>query len=91
MWFLEASCVLEVGLENPKELREFDDDYPLTSDWIKIKNDMLFKFQLMIADFYNIPIGNAKELVPTWSRHQNQARCHKKFSRNTSKKSHINT
>ena len=25
---------------------------------------MLFNYQLKIADFYNIPIGNAKKLVP---------------------------
>ena len=25
---------------------------------------MLFNHQLKIADFYNIPIGNAKKLVP---------------------------
>ena len=27
---------------------------------------MLFKYQLVIADFYNIPIGNVKKLVPNF-------------------------
>ena len=48
-------CVLEVDLEYPKELRELHNDYPLTPDKIESKREMLFDYQLKIADLYNIP------------------------------------
>ena len=34
-------CVFEVDLEYPKELRELHNDYPLASDKIEIKTEML--------------------------------------------------
>ena len=40
-------------------------DYPLAPDKIEIKKEMS-KYQLMISDFYNIPIGNVKKLVPNF-------------------------
>ena len=51
-------CVLEVDLKYPKELRELHSDYPLAPDKIEIEKEMLSKYQLNIADLYNIPIGN---------------------------------
>ena len=57
-------CVLEVDLEYPKELRELYNDYPLPPDKIEIKWEMLSEYQLKIADWYNLPFGNAKKLVP---------------------------
>ena len=57
-------CVLEVDPEYPKELRELHNDYPLAPDKIEIKREILSKYQLKIADLYNIPIGNVKKLVP---------------------------
>ena len=51
-------CVLDVDLECPKQLLE------LQNDKTEIKRDMLSKYQLMISDFYNILIGNVKNLVP---------------------------
>ena len=59
-------CVLEVDLEHPKELRELGSDYPLALDKIEIKRKMLSDYQLKTADWYNIPIGNAKKLVPNF-------------------------
>ena len=59
-------CVLEVHLEYPKELDELHNDYPLTQDKLEIKR-MMSSYQLKIADFYNIPIGNVKNLVPNFS------------------------
>ena len=56
-------CVLEVDLEYPKELPELHNDYPLGPDKIEIERDMLFEYQLKIADLYNIPTGNVKKLV----------------------------
>ena len=56
-------CVLEVDLEYPKELHELHNDYPLASDKIEINVKRLSRYQLKIADFYNVPIGNVKKLV----------------------------
>ena len=45
-------------------LRVSHNDNPLAPDKIEIKKEMLSKNQLMISDFYNIFIGNAKTLAP---------------------------
>ena len=52
------------NLEYPKELCELHNDYSLAPDKIEIKREMLSNYQIKIADFYNIPIGNVKKLVP---------------------------
>ena len=57
-------CVVEVDLEYPKELRELHNDYSLALDKIEIKRELLFEYEQIIADLYNIPIGNVKKLVP---------------------------
>ena len=57
------SGVLEVVLEYPKELCELHSDYPLATDKIGIKRDMLSSNQTKIADFY-ISIGTIGKLVP---------------------------
>ena len=57
-------CVLKVDLEYPKELHELHNDYPLAPDKMKIRREMLSEYQLKIADFYNVPIGKVKQLVP---------------------------
>ena len=59
-------CVLEVGLEYPKELHEVHSDYPLAPDKIEIKKEVLSEYQLKIADLYNIPTGNVRRLVPNF-------------------------
>ena len=41
-------------------------DYPLAPDEIKIKMEILSKYQLRIDDFYNILIGDVKKLVPNF-------------------------
>ena len=51
-------CILKVDLEYSKELRKLHNDYSLAADRIEVKRDMLSDYQLKIADFYNIPIGN---------------------------------
>ena len=38
--------------------------YPLATDKIEIKKEMLSFYQLKIADLHNIGIGNVKKLVP---------------------------
>ena len=57
---------LEVDLEYPKELHQLHNDYPLAPDKIEIKEEMLSNYQLQIADFYDIPIGNVTKLVPNF-------------------------
>ena len=49
---------LEVNFEYPEELGELHNDYPLAPDRIEIKIEMLPDYQIKIADFYRIPIGN---------------------------------
>ena len=49
-----------------KKLWELHNNYTLVPDKIAIKREMLSNYQLKIADFYNIPIGNVKRLVPTF-------------------------
>ena len=56
--------VLKVDLEYPKELCKLQNDYTLVPDKTEIKRKMLSKYQLKIADFYNISFGNVKKLVP---------------------------
>ena len=60
---MSKDCVIEFCLEYPKELHEIHNNYPLASDKIEIKKKILFSHQLKIGDFFNIPIGNVKNLV----------------------------
>ena len=53
-------CVLVADLEYPIELCE------IALEKIKIKREMLSRYQLMIADFRNIPFGNVKKLTPNF-------------------------
>ena len=62
--YSSKGCVLEIDFVYPKELRELHYDYPLVPDKIEIKKEMLSKYQLTMADFYNILIDNVKKLVP---------------------------
>ena len=52
-------CVLEVELEYSKDLRELHNNYPLAPDIKKLK---LSYYQVKIAYFYNILIGNVKKI-----------------------------
>ena len=54
--------VLEVDLEYPKKLRGLHNGYPIASDKIEIKREMLFDYPLKIASLYNITIGNVKKI-----------------------------
>ena len=55
-------CVLEFDLEYIKELHK---DYPLAPDKIEIKRVSCLTTN-KIADLYNIPIGNLKNLDPNF-------------------------
>ena len=56
-------CVFDVDLEYWKQLYELNNNYPLAPDKIEIKRKMLSEYQLKIADWYNIPTGNVKQLL----------------------------
>ena len=51
-------------LKYPKKIGELNNDYTFAPGNVEIKEKMLPKNQLMIADLYNVPIGNVKILVP---------------------------
>ena len=44
------------------KLQELHNDYPLATDDIEIKRQILSKYQLLIADFYNIPTDYVEKL-----------------------------
>ena len=52
-------CVLEVDLEYPTELRELQNNYPLATDKIRIKREVLSDYLLKIANLYSIPIADS--------------------------------
>ena len=58
--------VLKVYSGYLKELHGLPKDYPLVPDKIEIKKEILSNYQLNIADFYNIPIGIVKKLLPNF-------------------------
>ena len=58
--------VLDVDLVYPKQLWELHIVYFLVPDKIEIKEEKLSKYQILIADFYNIPILNVIKLVPNF-------------------------
>ena len=57
---------LEVDLVYPKQLWELHIVYLLVPDKIEIKEEKLSKYQILITDFYNIPIVNVIKLVPNF-------------------------
>ena len=56
-------CVLEVNLEYSKKFCHLHNDYPLFSEKIEIREKILPKYQVIIADLYNIHAGNVEKLV----------------------------
>ena len=55
---------LEVDLEYPNELHELHNDYPLAPEKLAVTNDMLSKYCNIIADKYDIQVGDVKKLIP---------------------------
>ena len=55
-----------IFFNNPKVLWDLPNDYFLAPDKIEIKGEILFEYQRKTADYYNIPIGNAKKLMPNF-------------------------
>ena len=68
---ISKRCVPEVELEYLKELRELHNGYHLAPDKLEIEREMLYDYQLKIADHYDIPIGNVKKFVPNFFNKRN--------------------
>ena len=51
---------LEFNIECQKELPQLHNYFPLAPDKIDLKREMLFEYQLKIAELYNILISNVK-------------------------------
>ena len=56
---------LEVDLEYPQELHNLHNDYPVTSEKIKVSNGMLSEYCKKIAEKYKISIDQVNKLIPT--------------------------
>ena len=63
---ISKGCVLEVGLEYPKALPELQNDYPLATDKIAIKREMLSKYHLLIAQFYWSWVSRIISQITQW-------------------------
>lgn len=59
-------CGLEFDLEYSKILHDLHNGYPLATDKLEIKKEMLSDDQLKTAKEYNIFISNVKKLVPNF-------------------------
>ena len=69
--------VLQVDLEYPKELCKLHNDYPLASDKLNIKKEMLSEYELNFPDFSNIEIGIFKKLVRNFCDQEKCLICYK--------------
>ena len=73
------SCFLEVELEYLEELHKLHNDYPLALDQLEIKRKILSGDQLIVADDYNISIGNGKKLVSNFFNKKKHVLHYKNF------------
>ena len=55
---------LEVDLEYPDELHKLHNDYPLAPEKLAVSSDLSSNYCKMIADKYEIKLGNVKKLIP---------------------------
>ena len=70
MWINEKSPIgylLEVDLKYPDKLHELHNDYLLAPEKLAVSSDMLLKYCKVIADKYEIKVGDVKKLIPNLS------------------------
>ena len=60
---ISAVCASEVDFDYPKVLHQLHNDYLLTPDKIEIKKEILYEYQLMTSNCYNVPIRNVQKLA----------------------------
>ena len=58
--------ILQVDLEYPSELRDFNNDYPLAPAKLEINQNMLSKYCFNIANEYGIKIDGVNKLFPSF-------------------------
>ena len=63
----KKGLILEVDLEDPKELHDTHNDYPLGPEKIKVTESMLSDYCKQIAKRYKISTGLVYKLIPTLS------------------------
>ena len=61
----KKGLILEVDLENPKQLHDLHNDYLIAPEKVKVSNDMLSAYCKKIAKKYNISTGLVSKLIPT--------------------------
>ena len=60
----DVGYISEVDLQYPKELHELHNDYPLAPKKLAVANDILSNYCKIIADKYEIKVGDVKKLIP---------------------------
>ena len=55
---------LEVDLDFPENLHDYDNDYPMAPEKIKLEDDMLSPYCLEVKKKYDIKLGDANKLAP---------------------------
>ena len=67
MNWINILAIVQKNIFSKKILNtEIHTDYSLAPEKIEIKREMLSKYQLLNADFYNNSISNVKKLVPNF-------------------------
>ena len=63
---------LEVDLDFPENLHDYDNDYPMAPEKIKLEDDMLSPYCLEVKQKYDIKLGDANKLAPnlmSWKKY----------------------